>query len=66
MNRYETNESWHNAQSRKFARWDREQAVADAMGKNNREFPVEKMAASPRLPGEDLISYGKRLKEVAS
>lgn len=60
--KYETTESWHNAQARKVARWDREQAAHDAMGTNNREFPIEQMKASPRLPGEDLIAYGKRLK----
>jgi len=60
--RYETTESWTNAQARKVARWDREQAAHDAMGTNNREFPIEQMKASPRLPGEDLIAYGSRLK----
>ena len=64
MNRYETEESWHNAQARKVARWDAAQAVADATARAVTKSPVLFMKGNPRLPGEDLISYGLRLKEV--
>jgi hypothetical protein len=69
MNRYETTESWHNDLYKRWERterkWNEAQAQA-AKAATNWEFPVEAMKASPRLPGEDLIKYSKRLKEVTS
>jgi hypothetical protein len=63
MTRYETTESWTNALYRRRERterlWNAAQAAKAAA---NREFPIEEMKASPRLPGEDLISYSARLK----
>jgi len=62
--KYETMESWVNSQSRKVARWNKQQAAHDAAASAasaNREFPIEKMKASPRLPGEGLISYRSRI-----
>jgi hypothetical protein len=63
MNRYETTESFYNALMRRQARHAAAQAVADAAAAaTNREFPIEKMKGSPRLPNEDLISYELWLK----
>ena len=61
--RYETTESWHNAQARKSARWDAQQAAHDAATADKWVFPSKKeMAANPRFLGESLGAYGKRIK----
>jgi len=65
--KYETTESWANDLYKRWERterkWNEAQAQAQAAkAATNREFPIEAMKASPRLPGEDLISYSKRLK----
>jgi len=66
--KYETTESWHNAQARKVARWDAAQAAADAAPIASRwAFPTRsEMKANPRRLGESLSAYGLRLKEVIS
>jgi len=63
--KYETNESWHNLQARKLARYDEQQRALDAKRTPWGGPSVQTMRANPRKVGEDLIAYVARLKEVA-